>query len=246
MNSKIQCICMCLALILTTPTRAGTWQAGLLAENSQAPFIDNKKETNHLPMVNYIGERFSFIAGKLSYALNTGGAYLTAQTRQQQFYTSSLDLNDEPDFQGMQERDSAFELGAGYEHEETWGKIILEGLIDVTHTHQGYELNAKYSYPQQVGRWLIEPSIGLQLQSHNLVDYYHGVRISEALADRTAYRGEQAINSLFNIMTGYSINAQFLLIAGLEQLTLDTGITDSPIVSEDKVRKIYVGLIYTF
>ena len=78
------------------------------------------------------------------------------------------------------------------------------------------------------------------------MDYYHGVTDTEAQVDRPAYKGDQAINTLTSLTVGYSINAQMLAIAGLEQIALDTSISDSPIVDEDQIRKVYLGLIYTF
>ncbi len=93
---------------------------------------------------------------------------------------------------------------------------------------------------------MFEPSIGLQLQSADLVDFYHGIMVSEAQDGPPAYRGGQAINTLTSLMVGYSIIAQLLALTGIEQVMLDSSITDSPIVAEKQIRKIYLGLIYAF
>ena len=119
-------------------------------------------------------------------------------------------------------------------------------MFDASRAHEGYELSASYSYPGRTGRWLIEPALGLQLQSSDLVDYYHGVMDSEARADLPAYRGDVAVNTLASLMVGYTINAHLLAMGGVEQILLDSSITDSPIVEEKQVRKVYLGLIYTF
>jgi outer membrane protein len=249
MKNKMTAAWLSLLLILTTTIHAETWQVGILAANSRSPFVGDQEETNILPMVNYIDDRFSYIGGKLQYALSSGDAgetYILGQIRSRQYYSASLDLNEDLNIEGMKDRNSALELGLGMKKKTAWGQYVLEGLTDVTGAHEGFELTAKYSYPKQSGRWLIEPAIGLQVQSADLVDYYHGVMVSEAQDGRPAYRGDQAINTLSSLMVGYTINAQLLAIAGMEQLVLDTSITDSPIVSEKQVRKIYLGLIYTF
>lgn len=93
---------------------------------------------------------------------------------------------------------------------------------------------------------MIEPAIGIQLQSSELVDYYHGVRDSEVRDGRPAYEGDRAVNSLVSLTVGYSINTQLLAVAGVGKLVLDSNITDSPIVDEENVRKVGLGLIYTF
>lgn len=235
--------------LLATTIHAETWQVGILAENSRSPFLGDQRETNILPLVNYIGDRFSYIGGKIQYGLSSGegsDTYIVGQIRPRQFYSVSMDFNDDLGIEGMKDRHPAFELGLGLKNQTTWGQFVLEGLFDVTGVHGGYELSAKYSYPKQMGRWLIEPAIGLQLQSSDLVDYYHGVMDSEAQVDRPAYKGDHAINTLASLMVGYTINAQLLAIAGMEQIVLDTSITDSPIVDEKQTRKVYLGLIYTF
>jgi outer membrane protein len=235
--------------LLTTTAHAGTWQVGVLAENSRSPFLGDQRETNGLPEVSYIGDRFSYLGGKIEYGLSSGvgsDTYVVGQIRQQQFYSANTDFNDDLGIEGMKDRDPAFELGLGLKNQMTWGQFVLEGVFDATGVYEGYELSATYSYPKQSGRWMIEPAIGLQLQSSDLVDYYHGVTLSEARVDRPAYQGDQAINTFASLTVGYSINAQLLAIAGMEQLALDTSITDSPIVDEDQIRKVYLGLIYTF
>ena len=235
--------------LLTTTAHAGTWQVGVLAENSRSPFLDDRKETNGLPEVSYIGDRFSYLGGKIEYGLSPGegsNTYIVGQIRQRQFYSASTDFSNDLGIEGMNDRDPAFELGLGLKNQMTWGQFVLEGVFDATGVYEGYELSATYSYPKQSGRWMIEPAIGLQLQSSDLVDYYHGVTVSEARVDRPAYQGDQAINTFASLTVGYSINAQLLAIAGMEQLALDTSITDSPIVDEDQIRKVYLGLIYTF
>ncbi len=235
--------------LFTIPIHAETWQLGILAENSRSPFINGQSETNALPMVNYIGERFSYVAGKAQFVLSTGKGsetYLVGQIRQRQFYSASFDFDDDLEIEGMNGRHSAFEMGLGSTKQSTWGKYEFEGLIDVTGAHEGFELTVKYSYPKLSGRWLIEPAISLQLQGKNLVDYYHGISDSEAHDERPAYEGTQAINSLLSMTVGYSINPQLFAIAGMEQLDLDNSISDSPIIDEQQIRKIYLGLIYTF
>lgn len=249
MNYKTTCVSFSLIFTLfTTNITAASWQLGMLAESSRSPFIGDSGEVNTIPLINYIGDRFSFIGGKVQYKLSSQvgyESYIIGQVRTHQFYSATLD-NDEPAIEGMKDRKSAFEFGAGLNHQTSWGQFGVEGLIDITGVHQGFELTAKYSYPKQFGRWLIEPALGLQMQSSNLVDYYHGAMESEAQVDRSAYKGDQVINTLSSLMVGYNVNANMLAIAGMEQVALGTGITDSPIISMTQVRKVYFTLIYSF
>ena len=160
--------------LLTTTIHAETWQVGILAENSRSPFLGDRRETNGLPELGYIGERFSYVGGKLEYKLGSGQGtetYLAGQIRQRQFYSADMEFNDDLGIEGMEDRDPAFELGLGFNRQSTWGQYVLEAVFDAMNVHEGYELLLKYSYPKRMGHWLIEPAAGLQLQSDELVDY---------------------------------------------------------------------------
>ena len=152
-----------LFIFLVSTIHAETWQVGVFAENSRSPFLGDKRETNGVPAISYIGDRFSYIGGKAEYALTpekSRNTYLVGQIRQRQFYSANMGSDNDLGIDGMQDRDSAFELGLGLKHQATWGQYIVEGLFDVTNTHKGSELTVNYSYPKQMRRWLLEPAIG--------------------------------------------------------------------------------------
>jgi|GEM_PF-1210368 len=246
---KISATLSLLALFSVPTVQAETWQLGLLMESSRSPFVTERKEISPVPMINYIGDRFSYVAGKFQYALSRSDGIqigLVAQLRSRQFYSASLDANNSPAFAGMQDRDPAFEGGLGFSSQGAWGKLEFDSLIDVTATHEGFELSARYSYPVVAGRWTFEPTLGVQFQSADLVDYYHGVRASEAVAGRPAFEADAGTNFQASLMTGYRINPRLLAIAVIEQSKLDNSISDSPIVASDQVRKLYAGLVYSF
>lgn len=240
-----------LALILTflaARLHAETWQFGVVAENSRSPFIGDQRETNALPGVTYIGDRFSYSGGEIQYRIHSGTGFVTrvvGQVRQRQFYSANGIFDDDLEIDGMDDRDTAFELGLNLNLRTTMGQIDLKVLFDMTNTHEGHELTAKYSYPIQIGRWMVEPAFGLQLQSDKLVDYYHGVLNSEAQFDRPAYEGDQSHNTMASLVVGYALSQHILAVAGMAQIGLDTNISDSPIVSEKSVQKVYVGFIYS-
>ena len=235
--------------LLTTSAQSATWQLGLPAESSRSPFIGARQETSVMPLVNYIGDRFSYLGGELRYGLTSGAGgevYALGQLRPRQFYSSNPGLDDDLQIDGMEDRKPAFELGLGMQRQTNFGRYELQGYLDASGTHDGYELSASYGYPRQIGRWLIEPALGLQLQSSDLADYYHGVTESEARSDRPSYTAGEALNMLVSLTVGYTINPRLLAFGGIEQLNLDTSISDSPIVSEQQIQKVYLGVIYTF
>lgn len=48
-----------LILVFSSAVNAGTWQLGLVVENGEPPFIGYEQKSQLLPVVNYMGEKFS-------------------------------------------------------------------------------------------------------------------------------------------------------------------------------------------
>ncbi len=248
-NKIIHATLSLLLATLASTVQAQGWQFGVQTEYSRSPFIEDSRDTHTLPTVAYFGEKLVFDGGKLLYALGQRmgkGIYLAGSLRPRQYYSADIDFEDDLGLAGMQDRDPALELGLGWETGTSPGSWSVEGLFDVSGAHEGYELTVGYRYPISIGPWLLEPALGLQLQSADLVDYYHGVRASEARVDRPAYEGKQAANLVAALTVGYALDARLFVFAGLEQVTLDSGITDSPVVDQTESRKFLLGLSYGF
>ena len=114
--------------LVTSTTHAATWQVGIIAENSHSPFLDNHRETNVLPLLNYTRDRFSFVSGEIQYSLSSGEGsetYIMIQQRSWEFYSSSLDSKGGVGIEGMKKRLSAFELGLGLKNQTPWGQLVL-------------------------------------------------------------------------------------------------------------------------
>ena len=238
-------VILSLLLAASTATDAGTWQLGLLTEYGESPFVGDTQETSVLPAISYIGERFSYQNGKLKFKLGLNGdryGYLVGQARQRQFYSSDQDIN----LPGMQDRDGAFEVGIGVNLNASWGQLTIEGLVDATDTHEGYEASIAYGYTKRIGRWVVEPGLRLQFQSSDLADYYHGVTTEESRSDRPAYELGHSVNTITSLMVGYSLSKQVIVVSGVEHIVLDSNISKSPIISEKFNQKIFAGMIYSF
>lgn len=249
MDAKNTLIGLCTTLTITMAQSAESWQLGFVAENSRSPFVDGGRKSNALPIINYVGERLRFTGGNLQYDLSSNdgnGVYIVGQFRARQLYYASLEASDEAAWAGMTPRHSAFELGVGYQARAALGQWVVEGVRDASGAHNGYQLTAKFSRPQQIGRWMVQPAIGVQHQSRRLVDYYHGVTAAEVRADRPAYRGGSATNAFTSLMIGYVIDPQWLLLANVERVHLGESIAASPIVETADFFKGYVALMRSF
>jgi len=179
----------------------------------------------------YQGERLELGFFENSYALIRTPRYALKLTANPRF--ESLDPSDSPALSGMEDRDLAFDAGLAFETGGIWGSMQIKVLSDITGTHEGQEISLFYTRPFVKARWRIEPTAGLILKSDNLVDYYYGVRSSEAREDRPAYQGQSTINSHLGLNLIYGATRHWNVIAGLSYEHLGGKIRNSPVIEKN-------------
>jgi outer membrane protein len=244
MKFHFQLLVTSLLLSTSFQAAAGQWQLGLATESSQIPMQQADTDKTTLPLINYIGEKFSFVAGEFTYRLSAEQQYelsLIAAPR-----SEGYEADDSPVLVGMEERESGFDLGIQALTQGNWGVMQLKINGDISDTHGGSEIVASYRYPRQLGRWMIEPAIGIALQSKELVRYYYGVEYSEVTPGRESYKGREALNGFAEITAGYEIQGNWLTLVGFRAEALDQAIVDSPIVEEDYISSVYAAVLYSF
>lgn len=92
----------------------------------------------------------------------------------------------------------------------------------------------------------LSPSAGLTYQDANLVDYFYGVQANEVRANRALYSADSSINYNAMLHAKWNVSKHIEMIGQLRYEVLGDGITDSPIVNEDSLYFITLGLLYRF
>ena len=143
---------------------------------------------------------------------------------------------------GMDRRDTSVEAGV----RGIWRTrpvIVSFGIYtDVSDNSNGNSALLGLSHPFRLSEsWSLVPSLGAEWLSTEVVDYYYGVKPSEATASRPAYAGQSAVNLRAALMAHYKLTRAWFLFGGASVTHLGSGIADSPIVSEEKVAAVFVG-----
>jgi len=223
---------------------AGEWGLGIGVAANRAPQYGTKTEVVGLPFPSYEGERLSLSFGSISYSLTNSDRFVVALEGQLRF--DGYDPNESEALAGMRERDLTFDAGFSITTGDAWGVVSLKVVGDTLGKHEGYEVSAAYQYPMPLGQWIIVPSIGVNLPSAELVDYYYGVQVAEATAGRPGYSGKSVINTTVGINVMYEIARHWRVMGGAEYVHLGGGITDSPIIERDYEATVYSALVYLF
>ena len=154
------------------------------------------------------------------------------------------EADDSPDFSGMQGREWSFDAGL---RTLLKGKVFafsITGLSDLLNEHQGQEVNAVLS--AKILQEFLKLRIGIAWLSNDLVDYYYGVRSSEATATRSEYAPSSTVNYLAGLTIGIPIRERWALVADLQYEFLGDEIKDSPLIDENGIARYILGMVYRF
>ena len=150
---------------------------------------------------------------------------------------------------GMSNRDFSIDGGA----QITWKvpdvkdlTLNLSATTDLMSKHEGQEIALSGQKVFKFDFYQIVPEIGFKWQSSNLVDYYYGVRDSEATANRPAYEPDAAIDPFINVGFYMGLSQEWFLVSRFGYEFLGNEIQDSPIVDKSGLFTGVIGLAKRF
>jgi len=209
------------------------------------PFVgDAETPVQPFPMLGYFGERLTWMGPMISYNLYRGQATPIALDVMTKLRFEGFDENHEdPQLAGLEERDSAFELGFKLQAY----MLSLSAFTDVSDTHDGYELllaaNHKFPLTNKLG---LDINAGAAWRSDRLNNYYYGVRTKEATLQRPEYQARSGLNYRIGLKFDYKFNKHWIAMTNLNYDWLPDEIQNSPIVEKDYQYSFMAAIIYRF
>jgi len=148
---------------------------------------------------------------------------------------------------GMEKRHTSVEAGL---NGKWWTRLVglsFGYFTDVTDKSNGNSAQLGLSHSFRLSsKWSLTPSVGAEWLSDEVVNYYYGVRASEAIPGRPAYTGQSTVNLRGAMMVHYKMARAWSLFGGASITHLGTGMTDSPIIIQDNVAAVFVGAGWHF
>ncbi|PYE19703.1 outer membrane protein [Paraburkholderia silvatlantica] len=144
---------------------------------------------------------------------------------------------------GMQDRNGAFWYGPVLSWSTAYGTLsgsFLEG------GNKGQQAEIGFFKEFEYGRFTLAPHAGIEWLSNKYVDYYYGVRPSEARAGRPEYTGRSTWNESVGARIDYRLTAHQGLLLDVGVSHLGAGTTDSPLVGKRYVPQVKVAYLYRF
>lgn len=228
-------------------TQTGAWHGllGATAITLQQPVADTR--TYILPLIAVTYRRtFYWHFGQAGvFVLRSAHhhARLAIAIKARRGYDPSIS----PSLTGMDKRATSLEAGV----HGTWfthATLISYGVFnDISGHSHGSSAQLSLARPISLApRWHLVPSIAAEWLSTKVVDYYFGVKSSEATPSRPAYTGAPSTNLRAGLMLNYRLSHDWSLYGGIGYTKLGTGISNSPIVIHKSVAALHIGAGWHF
>lgn len=117
---------------------------------------------------------------------------------------------------------------------------------DISQLHQGKIVSLTYKY-----KWLIQDirlkfTAGVHWKSSKLLDYYYGITLKDTDYSEFHYQASSGFEPFFSVTLQKPINQNWLWLGNIGTRRLSSAMTNSPIVEEKHVNRIFLGVAYRF
>jgi outer membrane protein len=89
-------------------------------------------------------------------------------------------------------------------------------------------------------------SLGTNVNSKNLVDYYYGISQTTEAGVDLDYHGKSSITPYFRLVLRHQLSERWQAKLNIKRIFLDDAMTDSPLVKDDYINTIFAGVSYDF
>jgi outer membrane protein len=156
------------------------------------------------------------------------------------------DPDDSPFLSGMAERKSTAWVGGAF----LWNAGIVNVSVEVLHDALQYSKGSRAAVQVErrfgFGAFGLTPRLGVDWYDGKYVDYYYGVRASEATAARGAYTGAATAALHAGLRLDFSPVPRHTIFLDVGAKRFGSGITDSPIVARSSQTAAGIGYVYRF
>ena len=221
-----------------------SWGVGLGIVSGDAGYTQMGSDSMAVPifLINY--GKFYLMGPKFGYQLSSNDNYAFGLTGN--YRLDGYEAEDSSFLMGMDDRDGTLDLGVEYSYDTGLGEIGIEVVADTMGTHEGYQADVSFSYPINFDNGQLSPYVGAEYRSDDLVDYYYGVKSTEATQTRQFYQADSAVNLVMGIRSTWFSGPHHRFVAMLQFTGFDDSVKDSPIVDADDAYNMIVGYAYVF
>ncbi len=221
------------------------WSAGLAVLYSTSPYKDDKGRVYPIPVIGYQGDRLSVLGPQVFYTVKRGERWSIDFALQPQF--SGYSRSDSKIFEGMNNRRMTIEGGlkGSWGFYERW-KLEVDVYSDLLFQHKGFHGSVGVSRGFSIKKATLTPLVGYEWQSSDFVDYYFGVKDTEATFERPAYKASFNSNVYSSLSYMQPIKDSWLFMGSVTARYFGDEIQDSPLVGKKYELSFLAAIVYQF
>jgi outer membrane protein len=162
-------------------------------------------------------------------------------------HTLGYKASDSSYLTGMDERKSTFEGGLAFSasyHKTKYIEVML--LADMLHTYKAWIGRVEMGDEYKLGDFTFYPSLILLYQPRKFIDYYYGVKDSEATTTRPAYNPGSGLEYGAQTYIKYPFTKKLSALINLRYDILANSAQNSPLTDKSYIYSGLASLIYTF
>lgn len=223
---------------------ASRWGLGVMGVAGPEPYrgVDNKAEV--WPVVTYENRWVRFMGPQVDFKLGNTGPVSYALTAS--YSRNGYQSDDSAYLAGMEDRKDGFWLGGKINWKTPVVSLTTAWKTDVSNNSKGQQVSLAAERRFRFDSLGVTPSLGVKWQDDDYVNYYYGVKRSEARANRAAYSGTSTFSPEIGIRFDYQVAPKHMIMLDTGVTFLGSSIKDSPLVDRSSVYQVRAGYMYLF
>lgn len=218
------------------------WSLGIAANSRQKVYRDIKRDNIAFPLIGYESKWVSVSIPKVDLKL-----YSTESTSfrlRAHYFGDGYKSGDSPFLAGMDDRKGSVWVGGAFSWKNDIANVSAELLGDAMGNSKGTRAGVQVDHRFGFDSFGVTPRLGAEWYDSKFVDYYYGVKASEATASRTAYQGSSTTALVAGLRLDYRPSRHHMVFVDFAATRFGNAIKDSPIV--DKATQTSVSLAYLY
>lgn len=220
------------------------WTLGIGGLSIQKAYRDIGRDHIVTPLVNYETRWVSIGVPRTDVKIYASDA-LSFRLRAR-YARDGFDAADSPYFAGMADRKHSIWMGPALHWNAGWFNTRAEWLADVMGHSKGSRASIHFDKRIPWGRVALTPRVGVEWYDADFVDYYYGVRPSEARVGRPAYQGASTRAVEIGARLEFSPVDRHVVYLDVNARRYGAAIKDSPLVDRATQTSVGIGYLVRF
>jgi outer membrane protein len=222
------------------------WGLGAGVGIKKSPYAGVNSKTSALPLISFENKYVRLFGNQFDVKLPSYGPF-DFSLRTQVAIGDGYKGSDSARLNGMADRKGAVFVGGAATWRNAIANVSVDWLKDVSGRSKGSEFKLGAEHPFRfAGAFEIAPHAQFLHVDGKYVDYYYGVRASEATPVRQEYLGKSTSELQAGVRFAYLLAAHQRILLDVSDTHLGSGITDSPIVDRTWMPALRIGYTYAF